>query len=293
MAEYAAAKMLLFTDAIASNPSARGVVNVDDPFGETIARTMRHPVMRCSCDPARAADLKPSAAPDVSVRGIEAHLSTPAGPAVLRSPLLGAHNLQNLLLSLGICLQLGVELEDALRPLAAFSVVPGRLERVPCAERFAVLVDYAHTPDALARVLAALRPITEGRLVCVFGCGGDRDPTKRPRMGEAVSSAANIAVVTSDNPRKERPDDIIEAILPGVVRGGLPRIGAADLAGAPRGYLVEPDRAKAIALAVRCAREGDTILIAGKGHEDYQIFADRTIHFDDREVAAEEVRRGC
>ena len=286
MADYAAAKMLLFTDAIAHNPGARAVVNVDDPFGAEIARSVRHPVLRCSCDPSGPADLKPAAAPLLSARGIEARISTPAGAVELCSPLVGAHNLANLLLALGICLELGADVDAALGRLATFSAVPGRLERVPCEYGIAVLVDYAHTPDALARVLAALRPLTGGRLVCVFGCGGDRDHSKRPQMGEVVAGAADVAVVTSDNPRTEKADGIIEMILPGVVRAGLPRITERDLGGASRGYVVEPDRAAAIALAIRSARAGDTILIAGKGHEDYQILGTEKVHFDDREQAA-------
>jgi UDP-N-acetylmuramoyl-L-alanyl-D-glutamate--2,6-diaminopimelate ligase len=286
MAEYAAAKMLLFTDAISQNPGARGVINVDDPFGEEIARAMRHPLLRLSCDPAKVADLKPAAAPRLSVHGIEAEITTPVGTVRLSSPLVGAHNLSNLLVALGICLELGADVEKVLERLSTFAAVPGRLERVPCEGGIAVLVDYAHTPDALARVLAALRPFTTGRLVCVFGCGGDRDSTKRPRMGEIVSRAADVAVVTSDNPRTEIPGAIIEMILPGVVHGGLTRIGAADLEGASRGYIVEPDRAAAISLAVLSARAGDTILIAGKGHEDYQILGTQKVHFDDREQAA-------
>ena len=135
-------------------------------------------------------------------------------------------------------------------------------------------------------MLAALRPFTDGRLICVFGCGGDRDSTKRPQMGEVVSRAADVAVVTSDNPRTEKAGGIIDMILPGVVRGGLPRIAWNELKDASCGFVVEPDRAAAIALAVRSAREGDTILIAGKGHEDYQILVTEKVHFDDREQAA-------
>ena len=222
----------------------------------------------------------------MSALGIEAEIETPAGRFPLSSPLVGAHNLSNLLLTLGICVELGADLGTVLERLSTFAAVPGRLDRVPCAEGISVLIDYAHTPDALARVLSALRPCTAGRLVCVFGCGGDRDPLKRPRMGEAVSRAADVAVVTSDNPRTESAGAIIEMILPGVVSGGMRRIGAAELEGASRGYLIEPDRATAIALAVRAAREGDTVLIAGKGHEDYQILGTEKVHFDDREQAA-------
>jgi UDP-N-acetylmuramoyl-L-alanyl-D-glutamate--2,6-diaminopimelate ligase len=286
MADYAAAKMLLFTDAIAGNPAARAVVNVDDPFGAKIARTARHRVVRVSCSASIDADVKPARAPRFGAGGIEAAVQTPAGEIFLRSPLVGAHNLANLLLAIGICGELGADLERCLAGLAAFAAVPGRLERVPCEDGVAVLVDYAHTPDALARVIAALRPFTPGRLLCVFGCGGDRDPDKRPKMGEAVARGADVAIVTSDNPRTEAPGAIIDMIVPGVVRGGQAPIPAASIHGAARGFVVERDRAAAIALAVGAARRGDTVLIAGKGHEDYQILGTEKVHFDDREQAA-------
>jgi UDP-N-acetylmuramoyl-L-alanyl-D-glutamate--2,6-diaminopimelate ligase len=294
MAEYAAAKMLLFTDAIAGNPDARAVVNVDDAFGVEIARTVRHRVLRVSCSPEADADVRPAAPARFGAGGIEATVATPAGSFELRSPLLGAHNLANLLLALGICHELGADLARCLAGLATFAAVPGRLERVRAEDGIAVLVDYAHTPDALARVLTALRPFTPGRLLCVFGCGGDRDPKKRARMGEAVARGADVAIVTSDNPRTEAPGAIIDMILPGVAAGGGVRIPAAAIAGAARGYAVEPDRAAAIALAVDAAAPGDTVLIAGKGHEDYQILGTEKVHFDDREQAAAAIaaRRG-
>jgi UDP-N-acetylmuramoyl-L-alanyl-D-glutamate--2,6-diaminopimelate ligase len=156
--------------------------------------------------------------------------------------------------------------------------VPGRMERIEAGQDFAVLVDYAHTPDGLAKAVAAVRAGTRGRVITVFGCGGDRDAAKRPLMGAVAGSLSDIVVVTSDNPRSESPDAII-----GQVRGGL--------AGKPAEARVEPDRRAAIALALALARAGDAVLIAGKGHEDYQILGERTIHFDDREVALDEIRR--
>jgi UDP-N-acetylmuramoyl-L-alanyl-D-glutamate--2,6-diaminopimelate ligase len=149
-----------------------------------------------------------------------------------------------------------------------------------------VAVDYAHTPDALERVLEALRPLTAGRVLCVFGCGGDRDPVKRPLMGAAVVRGADLAIVTSDNPRTENPHSIISMILPGVENGAGQRLSLTGLGQARRGYAVEPDRRAAIAAAVAAAKPGDTVLIAGKGHEDYQILGTTKHHFDDREEAA-------
>jgi UDP-N-acetylmuramoyl-L-alanyl-D-glutamate--2,6-diaminopimelate ligase len=285
MEDYAAAKLLLFTKVIEGEPDACVVVNADDPFGREILARVRHASLGVSCDPASGAGIRPADAPSFSIDGVEARLVTPAGEIGLASPLLGEHNLANLVLALGICIGLGVEAETAARGLGRATRVPGRLERIENPGGAAVLVDYAHTPDALDRALAALRPLTRGRLICVFGCGGDRDPIKRPLMGRAVARGADLAVVTSDNPRTEQKEAIVGMILPGVAQEGSQRIEAARLAAAARGHVVEVDRREAIRLAIRAARPGDTVLIAGKGHEDYQILGTRKIHFDDREEA--------
>jgi UDP-N-acetylmuramyl-tripeptide synthetase len=177
--------------------------------------------------------------------------------------------------------------------IESVAAVPGRLERVisdPHDPR-TVFVDYAHTPDALKNVLIALRPLTRGRLICVFGCGGDRDRDKRPKMGRIAATLSDLAVVTSDNPRSEPPLSIIGEILPGVELGGARRMEKSGRrmagGGQTKQYLVEPDRRNAIHLAIGAARAGDVVLIAGKGHETYQILGDRTIDFDDRQVALE------
>ncbi|MDD5307089.1 MAG: UDP-N-acetylmuramoyl-L-alanyl-D-glutamate--2,6-diaminopimelate ligase [Deltaproteobacteria bacterium] len=285
MERYAAAKMLLFTRAIEGEPDARAVVNADDPFGREILALVRHPSLSVSCDPSSGADIRPLTAPSYSIDGIEARLVTPGGEVTLTSPLLGEHNLANLVLALGICIGLGVDAKIAVLGLARATHVPGRLERISNPGGAAVLIDYAHTPDALTRALAALRPLTRGRLICVFGCGGDRDPGKRPLMGRAVAQGADLAVVTSDNPRTEEKEAIVDMILPGVVGEGLELLDGARLAAATRGHVVELDRRAAIRLAIFAARPEDTVLIAGKGHEDYQILGTRKIHFDDREEA--------
>jgi UDP-N-acetylmuramyl-tripeptide synthetase len=208
----------------------------------------------------------------------------------VRSHLVGAFNADNILMAAACCHAAGVPDQAIVRGIAALRGVPGRLEPVEHQRGdFAVLVDYAHTPDALERAIAVLRPLCRGRLMVVFGCGGDRDRTKRPLMGRAVARGADLCVITSDNPRTEEPLSIIEAILAGVTAEAIPRL--TDLQQASRGYLVEPDRRHAIEAAVAAARPGDILLIAGKGHEDYQILGRTRIHFDDREEAAEALRR--
>jgi UDP-N-acetylmuramyl-tripeptide synthetase len=291
MEEYAAAKLLLFTEAIRDVPRARGVVNLDDPFSNTIVDRMRHAVTTISCHPQSGADICPLGEPRLGIDGIAARLTTPVGEAEIVSPLLGEHNLNNLLVALGVCLQLELELPTVVEGLSRLETVPGRLERVTGGPGFTVLVDYAHTPDALVSALAALRRLTPGRLICVFGCGGDRDRAKRPLMGGAVGRVADLALVTSDNPRTEEPGAIIEMILPGVEAAGLPRIDVDELALASRGFAVEVDRARAIRIAVSACRPGDTLLIAGKGHEDYQILGTEKVHFDDREQARDALAR--
>ena len=192
-------------------------------------------------------------------------------------PLPGHFNVENALAAIGACHVLGVPAEAAAVALAGAGRVPGRFEPVDEGQPFAVLVDYAHTPDSLDNALTAARRLTEGRLIAVFGCGGDRDSEKRPLMGEIAARLADACVVTSDNPRSEQPEAIIAEILAGITTNQV---------------RVEPDRRAAIALALGAAGPGDTVVIAGKGHEQGQEFAGgRKIPFDDREVAKEELRR--
>jgi len=277
---YGAAKARLLVDL---EPAA-AVVNVDDPFGRELSGRVGAPLWRCSVSGGHDAELRVVRS-SMDRSGIRATVATPEGDVELTSPLLGAHNLENLLVALGIGLALDLPLAGLIGALSEAHGAPGRLERVHDPRDVAVLVDYAHTPDALARALEALRPVTPGRLVAVFGCGGDRDRAKRPKMGEAAASAADIAVVTSDNPRTEAPGAIIDAILPGVERTGRSPIGVGDLSGASEGWVAIEDRAEAIRRAIVAARPGDTVLIAGKGHEDYQIVGTDKRPFDDREQA--------
>ncbi|MFH1568389.1 MAG: cyanophycin synthetase, partial [Gemmatimonadota bacterium] len=194
-----------------------------------------------------------------------------------RTSLTGPFNCSNVMAAVACGLALGVDGEAIGAGIAAVESVPGRFERVDAGQPFLVIVDYAHTPAGLENVLAAARQLTAGKLICLFGCGGDRDRGKRPLMGRAVEQLADVAVVTSDNPRSEAPAAIIAAIVAGME--------------SPAQARVEPDRARAIAAALEAAVPGDAVVIAGKGSEGYQIFADRTVPFDDREVARHILRR--
>lgn len=265
--EYFAAKREL----IAAAPE-RAVLDIDDPHGLQLAREFPQ-ALRVGIDAAaglgglRAKDLRGDAAGTrFTVDGIET-----------RVPLPGFFNVRNAVLALALAGRMGVELAEAAAALPSAPPVPGRMEAIAAGQDFAVFVDYAHTPDALARVLASARALTTGRVLCVFGCGGDRDRGKRPEMGEAASSAADVVIVTSDNPRGEDPQAIIDDILEGV-----------------QGEVVaEPDRRAAIAVALGQARPGDIVVIAGKGHEQGQTSAGRTLPFDDAEVAREILFRGA
>lgn len=263
MAEYGAAKERLFT---ALSPAV-SVIAIDDEFGRGLATRAQGRVLTTG----RSADamVRPLSF-SVDGRGVRALVATPNGPAALESRLIGEHNLENLLLALGVLLALDVEPAQAARALGAAPAIPGRLERCDEDEDdIRVLVDYAHTPDALARVLAAVGKIATGEVVCVFGCGGDRDPDKRPKMGAAVGHGAARAILTSDNPRSEDP-----AVIAAAVELGL-RTGTAR-------YDIELDRATAIERAVLEAKPGDSVLLAGKGHEPYQLIGTEKRAFDDR-----------
>jgi UDP-N-acetylmuramoyl-L-alanyl-D-glutamate--2,6-diaminopimelate ligase len=277
MGEYFEAKAKLFAPPYLAE-GGLAVLNVDDLKGQELQRRAKRSLC-FSIQPGTEADLVPLEAPHYSLSGIKARLKTPHGEFLLESPLVGPHNLANVLTAFGLCLGAGFSSGQIVQALDTADGAPGRLERVVGPNGFDVFVDYAHSPDALERVLLAMRPLTPGRLIALFGCGGDRDKTKRPIMGEVVGALADLGVVTSDNPRTEDPMSIIEMILPGVSKAGMSR-------GAPqKGFYVEADRKRAINLAVSLAKPGDAILLFGKGHEDYQIIGVTKIHFDDREEA--------
>jgi UDP-N-acetylmuramoyl-L-alanyl-D-glutamate--2,6-diaminopimelate ligase len=285
MEDYFLAKRRLFgvgDDAEAS--PERFVVNVDDPYGRRLADELASDALiRVSSRGDEEADLRvtESSFDATGARFTVVHGSAEAVAVAL--PLPGDFNVANAMIALAIALALGVGLAAAAAALADAPRVPGRFEPVESGQPFAVLVDYAHTPDSLENVLEAARRLTPAprRTICVFGAGGDRDSAKRPLMGEIGARLADIAVVTSDNPRSEEPDRIIEQILAGIAR-------EAD----GETLLVEPDRRAAIAAAFGVAQPGDTVVIAGKGHEQGQEFeGGRKIPFDDRDVAREELVR--
>ena len=281
---YGEAKARLFTELAPSS----AVVHVDDPFGRSLADRISCPVIRCSRRAGEDAEI-------VAVRwsadraGIRATVETPEGPVELTSPLLGEHNLENLLVALGCAHALRLDLAEVAAVWRTAQGTPGRLERVPHPGDVAVLVDYAHTPDALERVLHTMRALTPERLFVVFGAGGDRDKGKRPEMGRVGVEHADLCVLTSDNPRSEDPESILDEILAGARIAGSGEIDVTDLAAADRGYCALVDRREAIRAAIGAARSGDTVLIAGKGHETDQIIGSERLHFDDREEAAQAI----
>jgi UDP-N-acetylmuramoyl-L-alanyl-D-glutamate--2,6-diaminopimelate ligase len=283
MERYRAAKAILFRELL-SPESGIAVLFSDDEDGRAMRREVRGSVLTVTRQP-RGADV---AVLDrhLGIDGTRLKLATPAGPLEIASRLVGDFNLSNLLLAAGMALAHGIDRNAIAAGLARVQGVPGRLQRVANAAGVLCLVDYAHTPDALQRALDVLRPLSAGRVLVVFGCGGDRDKGKRPRMGQAAAERADVVVVTSDNPRTEDPVVIIDMIVAGVEKTGIVRRTASELRQGLSGYHVEADRRTAIELAVALARPGDMLLIAGKGHEDYQILGTQKIPLDDREVAA-------
>jgi len=269
MEDYFSAKALLFS---ADYLKGRAVVNLDDAYGRRLAQQLQPEQVWTYSVENQTADLWTSNL-EYGPDGVKGILHTPRGEMAFQSPLVGQFNLSNLLAAVGAALHLGVELEAIAHALPQFTGVPGRMEQVQIApaQDITVVVDYAHTPDSLENLLKAARPFIPARMICVFGCGGDRDRTKRPLMGKIAAELADWAIVTSDNPRTEDPERILQDILTGIPETVEP--------------LVIGDRAAAIRTAILQAQPGDGVLIAGKGHEDYQILGTEKVHFDDREQA--------
>ena len=269
MDDYFAAKALLFSPDYLTGTA---IINYDDPYGQKLLQSLPTDQVWSYSVNNSEADLYTSNLTYQAI-GVEGILHTPVGEIKFCSPLVGQFNLANLLASVGASLKLGVSLETIANCLADFEGVPGRMERVQVSpeQDVSVIVDYAHTPDSLENLLKASRPFIPGKMICVFGCGGDRDRTKRPLMGKIAADLADTVVVTSDNPRTENPEQILQDILTGIASEIKP--------------IVQIDRALAIKTAIETAQAGDGVLIAGKGHEDYQILGTEKVHFDDREEA--------
>jgi len=277
MENYFASKRRFFTDFLGAG---RPVINIDDAYGARLAAELPASL---TCGTTAAARVRPSEV-RVTLAGIEGTVETPAGSFTLRSPLLGLFNLQNLLCAAAAGIALGLPPETIGAGLATATLVPGRLERIDNDRDALVLVDYAHTGDALEKVLSTLCELSPARIITVFGCGGDRDRRKRPVMGEVAARLSTLAVLTSDNPRTEDPLAILAEVVEGVRRvhpREWNRQEAQTMAG--QGFVVIPERREAIDFAVSLLRPGDLLLVAGKGHEDYQIVGRERRHFDDRE----------
>jgi len=275
MDAYFAAKRTLFEKLL--RPDGIAVVNLDDERGRELARASRGRVLGYSLEDPQA-DLY---AHELRLGLGRTRLSvrTPMGVLELESALVGRFNAQNVLAALGAGLALGLPADAVQRGIAALAGVPGRMEKVELGQDFTVLVDYAHTDDALKNLLETVRGLGPRRVITVFGCGGDRDRSKRPLMGAVASRLSDVVILTSDNPRSEPPEAILEEI-----RRGIPAARAQDT-------LVIPDRRDAIARALEMGREGVCVVIAGKGHETYQVVRDRTLPFDDRQVARDVLAR--
>lgn len=270
MSAYAAAKKKLFRECAPGSI----VANVSDSLGIAIADDARAPLVRVSAVIGQRADVVPTEL-RIDAAGIGVTFATPKGAVRVESRMFGSHNVENMAVALGVVVALDLDVHKAAVGLSSASGPPGRLERCDSeGDDVTVLVDYAHTPDALVRALQSVRAICTGRVLCVFGCGGDRDTTKRRPMGEAVAKNADVAILTNDNPRTEDPEKIATEVIGGLEAGGMQR--------GPTGFTVELDRARAIRLAIEIARPGDTLLIAGKGHETYQIVGVERRVFDDR-----------
>jgi UDP-N-acetylmuramoyl-L-alanyl-D-glutamate--2,6-diaminopimelate ligase len=265
---YFAAKRRLF-EGVGTSPPALGVINVDDPWGERLLKTRQASQITYGID--SNAQVKVTRFIQ-DVGGIRAAVLTPGGSLEIESRLLGKANVENILAAVATATGLGIANEQIEAGVRSLRQVPGRFERVDAGQPFIVLVDYAHTDDALKNALTTVRGFTRNRLIVVFGCGGERDRAKRPLMGEVAGRFSDWAVLTSDNPRSEDPFLIMNDAIVGLQKSG-------------GNYIAEVDREQAIRKALEQAREGDVVLLAGKGHETYQVLREGPINFDDRQVA--------
>jgi UDP-N-acetylmuramoyl-L-alanyl-D-glutamate--2,6-diaminopimelate ligase len=273
MENYWYAKQRLFDGRLGSRPKT-SVINVDDPYGIELADRLEKEGLRVVRYAVKTDAEVTARDPEFSLAGMRFRLRTPAGERDFRSPLVGPPHIYNTLAAVASGLALGYSLDVITKALEKCTGAPGRFERVPHDGDFAVVVDYAHSDDALLNVLRTAREVTKGRIITVFGCGGDRDGSKRAPMGEAAGSLSDVVILTSDNPRTEDPETILAEAEVGIQKTGKP-------------YEKIADRREAINHAIAQARTDDLVLIAGKGHEDYQIIGREVFHFDDKEVARE------
>lgn len=284
MEVYFQAKTELFHHYLKRNDQGLAIVNRDDPYGQRLWQEWTGPKQDFGVEK-KAAYFPLEVNSNLS--GIEARIQTPKGEYALRSSLIGQYNMYNILAAWavgdGFCLE-GRSIQKGIESLIR---VPGRMEPVPNTKGLTILVDYSHKPEALRFALLSLKGYGRGKTLTVFGCGGERDQKKRPLMGRIAGGLSHLSVVTSDNPRSEDPDKIIHNIEQGLKEQGVSFVDRKDLKETPKspGYTIVPDRREAIALAVRLAKPGDKVLIAGKGHETYQLLGSKTIDFDDREEA--------
>ena len=266
MEDYFKSKSRLFEML---HSDAFAILNRDEPMSESLAAITKAAVVWYGLS--SASDVF-GRIESIDITGSTFIVRVDGTETAIRTNLIGRHNVCNCLAAIAAARSLGVGLGEIIAAIEQLRYVPGRVQRVDIDAPFTVLVDYAHTDDALSKVLSALRPLSQGRLILLFGCGGNRDKTKRPRMARVAQRWADVIIITSDNPRKENPNDIIEEILEGFSPDGMEKV------------IVEPDRRRAITRALEEARKGDVVLIAGKGHENYQIIGDERIHFDDAEI---------
>ena len=294
MDEYFSAKASLFTDYLPASckPRKAAVIFGDDPRGQELLQKLRSSALDLwSYGESPERDVHPLKV-ERDVNGLRGEIQARGEKVRFGSPLIGAANLQNILGAVAVGRALGLDAITIAAGIGQLQAVPGRLEKVANERGITILVDYAHSPDALEKVLGAVRPLTRGKLLCVFGCGGDRDRGKRPLMGAIAARMSDVTVLTSDNPRTEEPSAILADVEAGLKSAGAVKLDAPPLRRDHRGkagvYFVEGERRKAIRAAIAAASSGDLVLIAGKGHEDYQIIGVQKIHFDDREIAREE-----
>jgi UDP-N-acetylmuramoyl-L-alanyl-D-glutamate--2,6-diaminopimelate ligase len=277
MENYWYAKQRLFDGRLGSRPKT-SVINADDPYGVELADRQENEGLHVVRYAVKTDADVTAHDPEFSLAGMRFRLRTPAGERDFHSPLVGPPHIYNTLAAVASGLALGYSLEIITKALEKCTGAPGRFERVPHEGDFAVVVDYAHSDDALLNVLRTARDVTKGRIITVFGCGGDRDGSKRAPMGEAAGSLSDVVILTSDNPRTEDPDRILADAEVGIQKTGKP-------------YQKIADRREAIHRAIAQAGTDDLVLIAGKGHEDYQIIGREVFHFDDKEVAREALRQ--